>query len=90
VGPRREAAAGDAFDRHAQIAVVRARTDRVRAPQFLTARFRPQREILAVREAEAVAEIGRDGERDDDRVARFAPDRRDGQGIETARRFSDT
>ncbi len=89
VRPRREAAAADAFDRDAQLPVVRARADRIRAPQLFAVRCGPQREKLAVREREALAQVGRNLEGDDDRIAGVAANGRDRQRMKAAR-FSDT
>jgi hypothetical protein len=69
---------------------VRRRTDRIRAAQFLAVCFGAQREVLAVREAEALAQFRGDVEAHDDRVTRVATHRGDGQRVEArlARRLS--
>src|SRR5437868_2607642 len=66
VDPVREGAALDLAHADAQFAVVDAGADRVRAAQVLPLDVLAQREVLALGEAEGLAQVDRDVEGDDD------------------------
>ena len=85
VDPGREDAARHLADADAQLAVGRAGADRVRAALLAAGDDLLQRQVLALGEAELLGELGRDVERDDDRLFRFGSHALDAQGMEMKR-----
>ncbi len=79
--PRREQPAGRALDGDPQLPVINAGADRVGAPDLLVVQRRAERQILARPERIVRAQIGRDVERDGNRVGRLAAHLRDCQPV---------
>ena len=82
VDPVGKHAAADFAHAHAQLVVVHTGADGVRAAQVLPVNVGAQREVLALGEAEHLAQVGWHVERDDDRLRRVRLDRAHAQGVE--------